>query len=112
MFLRKKALDQAGLLDENYFMYGEDIDISYRILKAGYVNYYYPEVEIIHYKGKSTPRKGYNDIRHFYRAMRIYCSKRNKEKFNPLLFLIIPAIYFREALALSCRFFHNAFNFN
>ncbi|MBT7035082.1 MAG: glycosyltransferase family 2 protein, partial [Lentimicrobiaceae bacterium] len=43
MLLRKEALDKTGLLDEEFFMYGEDIDLSYRIIKAGYENYYYPE---------------------------------------------------------------------
>ncbi|MCC6685243.1 MAG: glycosyltransferase family 2 protein, partial [Bacteroidia bacterium] len=54
MMLRKKALDETGLLDETFFMYGEDIDLSYRITKAGYKNYYFPETTIIHYKGEST----------------------------------------------------------
>ncbi|HVA98512.1 MAG TPA: glycosyltransferase family 2 protein, partial [Bacteroidia bacterium] len=52
MFLRKKVLDTIGLLDEAFFMYGEDIDISYRITLAGYKNYYFPETRIIHYKGE------------------------------------------------------------
>ena len=54
LLMRKAALDKTGLLDEQFFMYGEDIDISYRILKAGYKNYYFPETTIIHYKGEST----------------------------------------------------------
>jgi GT2 family glycosyltransferase len=112
MFLRKKALLKTGLLDEDFFMYGEDIDLSYRLLKAGYSNYYYPDVEIIHYKGKSTPRTGFSDIHHFYRAMRIYSAKRNKENFNPLYFIIIPAIYLREGLALFKRCMVNLMNNN
>jgi GT2 family glycosyltransferase len=56
MLLRKEALEKAGLLDEDFFMYGEDIDLSYRITKAGYKNYYYPEARIIHYKGESTKK--------------------------------------------------------
>ena len=55
MFIRKKALDEVGLLDETFFMYGEDIDLSYRVLKAGYQNYYIP-TNILHYKGESTMR--------------------------------------------------------
>ena len=104
MVLRKEALLVTGLLDEDFFMYGEDIEISYRLLKAGYINYYYPEVEIIPYQGKSTNRDGYADIHHFYRAMRIYSSKINKESFNPVYFLIIPAIYIREGVALCTRY--------
>ena len=57
MFIRREALSKTGLLDEDFFMYGEDIDLSYRILQAGYNNYYFPEVQIIHFKGKSTPRE-------------------------------------------------------
>ncbi|HNV51874.1 MAG TPA: glycosyltransferase family 2 protein, partial [Tenuifilaceae bacterium] len=54
MFIKKEALNKSGLLDEQFFMYGEDIDLSYRITQAGYKNYYYPECQIIHYKGEST----------------------------------------------------------
>ncbi len=46
---QEDSLDDIGLLDETFFMYGEDIDLSYRILKAGYKNYYYPETQIIHF---------------------------------------------------------------
>jgi len=73
MLLRGKALDTAGLLDEAFFMYGEDIDLSYRICKEGYVNYYYPEV-ILHYKGEST-KKDIRYVRHFYEAMLIFFNK-------------------------------------
>jgi GT2 family glycosyltransferase len=105
MFIRKEALLKAGLLDEEFFMYGEDIDLSYRIVNAGYHNYYFPEVQIIHFKGKSTSRNRYNDIFNFYGAMRIYSSKRFGEKFSLLYFLIIPAIYLIEGLSLLNRFF-------
>ena len=62
MLLRKSVLDKIGLLDEDYFMYGEDIDLSYRITKAGYKNYYFPETRIIHYKGESTKRTSVNYV--------------------------------------------------
>jgi O-antigen biosynthesis protein len=62
MFIRKTALDKAGLLDENYFMYGEDIDISYRLTKTGYLNYYFAETTIIHYKGESTKKASINYV--------------------------------------------------
>src|SRR5690606_26987962 len=52
MMLRRETLEKTGLLDETFFMYGEDIDLSYRITKAGYKNYYYPGARIIHYKGE------------------------------------------------------------
>ena len=104
MFLNPAALIKAGLPDEEFFMYGEDIDLSYRILQAGYKNYYYPEVEIIHFKGKSTCRNNFTDIIYFYKAMRIYSRKRQEEKFSIVYFLIIPAIFLREYLALLNRF--------
>ena len=110
MFIRREALLSAGLADEDYFMYGEDIDLSYKILRAGYNNYYFPEVEIIHFKGKSTSRDNYTDIFNFYGAMRIYSRKRHEEKFNPLYFLIIPAIYFREGIALFSRLLRKNFH--
>lgn len=57
MLLKKKVLDKIGLLDEEFFMYGEDIDLSYRITQAGYKNIYFPDARIIHYKGESTKKK-------------------------------------------------------
>lgn len=57
MLLRKETLDKIGLLDETFFMYGEDIDLSYRITLGGYKNYYFPETTIIHYKGESTKKR-------------------------------------------------------
>ncbi len=104
MFTEMEALKKAGLFDEDFFMYGEDIDLSYRLSRLGYINYYFPEVCIIHFKGMSTSRDKYTDILHFYNAMKIYAGKRNSEKFNPLFFIIIPAIWFREAIALAVRF--------
>jgi O-antigen biosynthesis protein len=110
MFIRREALNKTGLLDEDYFMYGEDIDLSYRLLRSGYNNYYFPETQIIHFKGKSTNRNNITDILLFYKAMRIYIKKRSEEGiFKSILFLIIPAIYFREGLALLNRFFRIIF---
>jgi GT2 family glycosyltransferase len=105
MLLRAEALKTAGLPDEIFFMYGEDIDLSYRILQSGYNNYYFPEVQIVHFKGKSTRRNNFTDIFHFYRAMRIYAGKRQSEKFSLIYFIIIPGILLREAISLGIRFF-------
>jgi O-antigen biosynthesis protein len=110
MFMRREVLNKAGLLDEDFFMYGEDIDLSYRLLHTGYRNYYMPEISIIHYKGKSTPVNNFMDIIHFYSAMRIYIRKRAAEKRKgSFLFLLMPAVYFRQGLALANRFFRLAF---
>ena len=104
MFIRRKALDIAGLLDEDFFMYGEDIDLSYRLLQTNYKNYYFPGTAIIHFKGRSTPRNSFKDIHHFYRAMRVYVRKRAKERNNrPFILLIICAIRLREGLAVMNR---------
>jgi len=75
MLLRKSVIDEIGGLDETFFMYGEDIDLSYRVIKAGYKNYYYPETTIIHYKGESTKKGSLNYVKMFYNAMSIFAKK-------------------------------------
>ncbi|MBR1667706.1 MAG: glycosyltransferase family 2 protein [Bacteroidaceae bacterium] len=74
MFIRKSALDKVGLLDEAFFMYGEDIDLSYRVLKAGYQNYYIP-TQILHYKGESTQKDSLKYVNAFHKAMVIFFKK-------------------------------------
>lgn len=104
MMMRKKVLDEVGLLDEDYFMYGEDIDLSYRILKGGYKNYYFPHTRIIHYKGESTKKGSLNYVHVFYKAMQIFAKKHfstnNAKIFNAL---INCAIWFRASLAAIKR---------
>jgi N-acetylglucosaminyl-diphospho-decaprenol L-rhamnosyltransferase len=68
MLVRKEVLDKTGGFDEQFFMYAEDIDLSYRIQQAGYKNYYFPGSTIIHFKGEST-RKDRKYVRLFYKAM-------------------------------------------
>jgi GT2 family glycosyltransferase len=105
MLLRKSVLDKIGLLDEDYFMYGEDIDLSYRIIKAGYKNYYFPDAKIIHYKGESTKRTSVNYVFVFYRAMIIFAQKHFSQKNAGLFsFLINIAIYLRATIAIITRF--------
>ena len=74
MFIRKEALDKVGLLDEAFFMYGEDIDLSYRVLKGGYQNYYIP-THILHYKGESTKKDSLKYVNAFHKAMVIFFKK-------------------------------------
>jgi GT2 family glycosyltransferase len=106
MFLRKTALDKAGLLDEDFFMYGEDIDLSYRIKKAGFENYYFPKTRIIHYKGESTKRSSVNYVFVFYNAMIIFAKKHfSKSNASTFSFFIKLAIYLRAFTALLSRFF-------
>jgi O-antigen biosynthesis protein len=105
MLMRKEALDKVGLLDEAFFMYGEDIDLSYCIIKGGYQNVYFPETRIIHYKGESTKKSSVNYVFVFYRAMVIFAKKHFSQKNARLFsFLINTAIYFRAGLAIGMRF--------
>jgi O-antigen biosynthesis protein len=106
MLLRKSVLEKTGNLDETFFMYGEDIDLSYRILQQGYKNYYFPETRIIHYKGESTKKSSINYVFVFYNAMIIFARKHfSKQNARMFSFLINIAIYFRAFLAILNRFF-------
>jgi GT2 family glycosyltransferase len=106
MMLRKSVLDKIGLLDETFFMYGEDVDLSYRIGQAGYKNVYFPETSIIHYKGESTKKASANYVFVFYRAMIIFSKKHYNDKSAKLLNTFINgAIYLRALFAMLQRFF-------
>lgn len=76
----QKALAVVKGFDEDFFMYGEDIDLSIRIRQAGFVNYYFPEVTVLHHKGESTPKKTAFYTRHFYGAMALFVKKYYKKK--------------------------------
>lgn len=97
--VRREVLDQVGLLDKDFFMYGEDIDLSYRILKGGYQNWYVP-ANILHYKGESTQKSSFGYVHVFYRAMLIFFRKH----YGHLSFLLTTpirlAIYLRALMAL------------
>ena len=97
--LRREALDKAGLLDEDFFMYGEDIDLSYRLLKAGYENWYVP-ARIVHYKGESTQKTSFRYVHVFYQAMLIFFRKHYGHLSLLVTVPIKLAIYFRALLAL------------
>lgn len=75
MFLRRSVLKRTGALDERFFMYGEDIDLSYRIRQAGFKNYYFPKTYIIHFKKQSVRKYSWPYIKHFYGAMFIFAGK-------------------------------------
>lgn len=77
MLMKKERYLEVGGFDEDYFMYGEDIDLSYKLTQKGYVNYYYGKSQVIHYKGEST-RKDVKYLRHFYGAMNIFYKKHFK----------------------------------
>jgi len=104
MFIRKEALDKAGLLDEAFFMYGEDIDLSYRITQAGYSIYYHPATRIIHYRGESTRKSSINYVFVFYRAMIIFAGKHfSQNNARTFSLLINIAVYLRAGLAVFKR---------
>lgn len=90
MFVRKEALDKVGGFDEAFFMYGEDIDLSYRILQAGYQNRYLP-LPIVHYKGESTTKTSYRYAKVFYDAMLIFFDKHFK-RYSRLFALLVRIV--------------------
>lgn len=97
--LRRQALDKAGLLDEDFFMYGEDIDLSFRLLQSGFHNYYLP-CPILHYKGESTQKSSFRYVHVFYEAMLIFFRKHNHGLSLLLTLPINAAIYAKATLAL------------
>ncbi|MDD3385398.1 MAG: glycosyltransferase [Bacteroidales bacterium] len=106
MFIRSKVLNIIGYFDETFFMYGEDIDLSHRIIQAGFVNYYFPETTIIHYKGESTKKGSLNYVMVFYQAMIIFATKhfsKNNARWYSLIIRI--AIYLRAAMSMIRRLF-------
>lgn len=102
MFMRRETLDKSGLLDETFFMYGEDIDLSYRLVQAGYCNYYVP-TPIIHYKGESTKKGSLRYVRIFYEAMLIFFKKHYPHYSKGYALAIKFSIFFRAMLAAACR---------
>lgn len=102
MFIRRSVLDECGLLDENYFMYGEDIDLSYRMLQTGKQNYYIPS-RIMHYKGESTHKNSFRYVYVFYEAMYIFFRK-HYSNYNWILSIPIrSAIYLKGASEFVSR---------
>ena len=111
MMIPKKVLDKTGSFDERFFMYGEDVDLSYRIQQAGYKNYYYADTTIIHFKGESTKKGSLNYVRLFYKAMSLFVKKHySGTRAGIFNFLLQLAIGFRAAIAATGSFFRNLFN--
>lgn len=107
MLMPKRVLDEVGFLDEDFFMYGEDIDLSYRIKQAGYKIIYYPKSKIIHYKGGSSKKRRRKIIYDFHNAMWIFYRKHYYKEYNViitgLVFLGIWIKYFLEILKNSFK---------
>lgn len=102
MLIRHEALDKVGLLDDSFFMYGEDIDLSYRLVLGGFKNYYIPE-RILHYKGESTQRNDLKYVKAFYGAMLIFYHKYYPHSGWLMAFFIRLAIGLRASMAVLCR---------
>jgi len=107
MFIRKAALDEAGFLDETFFMYGEDIDLCYRIKEeCGWKIVYYGKSSITHLKGASSKKQKNKLIYEFYRAMYIYYKKHHADK---SFFLTNIVVYIGIAVLCILKLFLNLF---
>lgn len=110
MMISTEALKKTGSFDEIFFMYGEDVDLSYRIQQAGFKNFYFAKTTIIHFKGESTKKGSLNYVRLFYKAMILFVKKhygnRRAGWFN---FLIHIAIWFSAAIDAVALFFKHLF---
>lgn len=101
MMIGKEVLEKTGPFDESFFMYGEDIDLSYRMVQAGYKNYYLGEITITHKKGGSTTYN-YNYIKRFYGAMSLFVKKHYSGKRSPFfVFTLYAGIWFRKMIAVT-----------
>ena len=105
MMIPKAILNTTGSFDETFFMYGEDIDLSYRIQKAGYKNYYFAESTIIHFKGESTKKGSLNYVKMFYSAMSLFVKKHySGSRAGIFNFLIQTGIFLRAVLSVAGKF--------
>lgn len=104
MMVPKNILDRVGGFDEDFFMYGEDIDLSFRIQKAGFKNFYFAESSIIHFKGESTKKGSLNYVKMFYKAMSIFVKKHYGSSRSRLFsFFIHIAIFTRASFSAIAR---------
>jgi len=98
MMMSKDVYKKVGGFDEQFFMYGEDIDLCYRTQKEGYKVYYFHETEIIHYKGESTKRSSIDETKVFYQAMHLFVRKHLSSSFIVEIILQF-AIFLRKIFA-------------
>lgn len=90
MVIRKEVLDDIGGFDERFFMYGEDLDLCYRIKEAGWRIVYNPEIgDVIHYKGASSRKRKFKTLFNFYEAMFLFYNKHYLKKHNPLVTVLV-----------------------
>lgn len=101
MFFQSSLLQEIGGFDEDYFMYGEDIELSYQVLQKGYKNYYLADTSIIHYKGESTKKGSLNYVKVFYEAMLIFAKKHfTSQQARMYAWAIQFAIYLRALVSM------------
>lgn len=106
MFIRGEAISQVGILDETFFMYGEDLDWAFRIKAQGWQVFYNPTTTVIHYKGESSKQRSAGAIINFYHAMYVFYTKHYaSQTFFLLNWLILFGIVAKGALTLLINFF-------
>lgn len=110
IMLRRTALEQAGLLDEDYFMYGEDIDLSYCMLQAGWQNWYQP-LPILHYKGESTQKTSFRYVHSFYNAMLIFFDKHFAHRYRTAALVIRLAVVLRALVEMLWQWLRRTHEF-
>lgn len=112
MFIEKSVLDKVGYFDEDYFMYGEDIDLCFRIKKSGYKIYYFPKVTTIHLKGESTSKTKFSYVSNFYGAMSIFVNKNLNTSSRILSYILRFGIFIRSLASYfkrGMKFFYPIF---
>ena len=109
MLIKKDVYEKVKGFDEDYFMYGEDLDLCFRIKKAGYRIFYFPETSIIHYKGESTKKSSISYVNNFYGAMQVFVKKNLNKNFWLMNFLIRMVIFYRAAISYFIRFLKNSY---
>ena len=99
MIIKREALEKAGGFDEDFFMYGEDIDLSFRIMQSGYKNYYLGQISITHIKGGSTAYN-YTYVKHFYGSMKLFVKKQYDKKPVAYRLFLYTGIEIRKMMAM------------
>ena len=108
LMIRRKVVDNIGKLDERFFIYGEELDWCLRAKKAGWKVMYYPNAEIIHYKGECSKSNSRKATFEFYRSMYLFHKKHFAENYNPVINIIIYTGIFLKALASWRSFLFSA----
>lgn len=103
MMVRREVIERVGLMDEDYFMYGDDIDWCYRMKNAGWKVFYLPDAEIIHYGGRGgSRRQSYRNIFEFHRAMAVFYSKHYAKLYLfPVDWLVYSGIWLKCMVELA-----------